>query len=146
MKRAFLAAALLVLAALPAAAQPKPIAIDGDTLTTVDGEDIRLVGFDAPETLEPNCAQERALGYQAMGRLQNLINRRTVRIERLSAPDKYGRTLAKLYVGRDEAGQVLIREGLAVPYDGRSRRVHWARTLCGLQEPRANAGGFLPDH
>jgi endonuclease YncB( thermonuclease family) len=143
MRLAFFAAIGMLMVQM-AFAQTKPIATDGDTITLA-GEDIRLVGFDAPETLEPNCEQERAVGYQAMGRLQNLINRRAIRIERLSAPDKYGRTLAKLFVGRDEAGQVLIREGLAVPYDGKTPRVYWARTLCGLQEPKAAHGGYLPD-
>jgi endonuclease YncB( thermonuclease family) len=37
--------------------------------------------------------------------------------------DKYGRTLAKVLVGAEDVAEVMFREGVAVPYDGRSNRV-----------------------
>jgi micrococcal nuclease len=38
--------------------------------------------------------------------------------EELPAKEKYGRTLARLWIGREDAASVIIREGLALPYTG----------------------------
>jgi endonuclease YncB( thermonuclease family) len=60
-----------------------------------------------------------------------------VRIER-QGKDKYSRTLAHVWVGQERAADVLIREGMAVAYDGRSKRTYWVKALCGPQaKPRA---------
>jgi endonuclease YncB( thermonuclease family) len=125
--------------------EQKPIAIDGDTILLQDGASVRLVDYDAPEISQPNCPAEEAKGYEALGRLTYLIRRRQVRLERLSGLDKYRRVLGRLWVGQEPVSAVLIRQGLAVAYNGRTRRVHWAQTLCGLSEPKAAYGGYLPD-
>ena len=132
----------LALTAAAAAQDVKTPITDADTLK-VDGVDVRLVDYDAPETFDPNCDAERNLGYQAVGYLNALMNRRAVRLEYLPGVDKYYRRLARLYVGQDKAGDLLIAAGLAVPYDGRTRRTHWATTLCNLPQPKASSDGFL---
>jgi endonuclease YncB( thermonuclease family) len=117
------AALLLALALLapPAAAQRAEV-IDGDTIR-VAGVVVRMVGLDAPER-RARCRAEARLADRATARLWQLVRPR-VWLER-RGQDRYRRTLA---VVRDRAGrdlaQVMIREGLARPYDGRGRRAGW---------------------
>lgn len=120
-----------VLLAFSARAEPKPYAIDGDTLA-LGSERIRILGLDTPETYSPQCQEESRLGYQAQGRLQHLLHTRTVRIERsITERDKYRRTLAVVYVGKDRVDELLVREGLARPYTGKTRREPWCPAPAG---------------
>lgn len=124
--------AVIIFSCSPALAQ-QYIAVDGDTLG-FGKERLRVLGLDSPETFQPQCASEARLGYAAAGRLQKLLNTRTVRIERTSRLDKYRRTLARVFVGQDDVAAILIREGLARPYAG-GRRQSW----CPAGSPRAGA-------
>ena len=104
--------------------------IDGDTvrITCNDGSyrSARLVGFDTPETYQPGCAAEKALGLRATAHLRALVANSTL-VEVApggTGPDKYGRMLLKLYLdGKPVAGD-MINAGLAVPYDG-GKRIDW---------------------
>ncbi|MCW8088211.1 thermonuclease family protein [Sabulicella glaciei] len=97
-------------------------ATDGDTLRC-GAERIRIIGLDAPE-MRGKCPREARLARAARDRLAMLVAR-GVTIEPRGR-DRYGRLLA---VVRDREGwdvaQVLIAEGFARPYDGRSRRQGW---------------------
>lgn len=116
-------AALLALAS-PAAAQRSVTVIDGDTLR-VSGEVVRLAGIDAPELRRPRCAEERRLARTARDRLQVLVAG-GVRLQPAAGRDRYRRVLARVIDrrGRD-VGEVLVAEGLAVPYHGRGPRHRW---------------------
>lgn len=97
-------------------------AVDGDTLAC--GEDrVRIAGLDAPE-LRGRCEAEQRLAEAAATRLQVLVQGGVTLRE--TGQDRFGRMLA---VVRDREGAdvalVLIREGLARPYDGRGRREGW---------------------
>jgi hypothetical protein len=46
--------------------------VNGDTID-INGERVRLVGYDTPETYQAQCAYERALGDQATARLRQLV-------------------------------------------------------------------------
>lgn len=129
-------ALLGALLASGAIAQERVIAIDGDTIA-VGAERIRIIGMDAPEifTLEKCSTPEETrrvlmLGYAGQGRLQNLLNVRRVRIER-EGWDKYGRTLARVYVGRDDVAHLMIAEGWARPYKCPGRRCPARQPWCG---------------
>jgi endonuclease YncB( thermonuclease family) len=98
----------------PTVLQPTVVAIDGDTLA-VGVERIRIIGLDTPETYQAQCPAELRAGYMAHGRLQHLLNTRTVRIER-AGQDKYRRTLATVYVGQDDVANIMVREGYARSY------------------------------
>ena len=129
--RLLIVLAALVLASLPALAQPVYRAIDGDTLALGE-ERFRLIGFDTPETFQARCPAEKALGQAAKVRLQELVKRGPVRLVRAKGRDKYGRTLASLWIGQELVSDILIREGLAVAYTGRVRRVanhNWCASL-----------------
>lgn len=116
---------LLLALPMPADAARPPVAIDGDT-ARIGGRMIRLAGIDAPELRRPRCPAERERARQARDRLTELMTAGPVKIQKLRRRDRYGRLIAIL---RDEAGrdlgQVLVSEGLAVPYQGRGRRMDW---------------------
>jgi endonuclease YncB( thermonuclease family) len=69
---------LLLMLSIPAIAEP----IDPDDIRVIDGDtirlhhqrpDIRLVGFNAPETRRAACAKEAELGVRATRRLRDLV-------------------------------------------------------------------------
>jgi endonuclease YncB( thermonuclease family) len=96
---------------------------DGDTVELLCGLEkrtARLQGFDTPETKEPRCAEEAALGRKATERLRALAKEGRVEIFHISH-DKYGRDLVTLTVAGRDVGEVLIAEGLARDYSGGSR-------------------------
>ena len=128
--RAFLASAVLLAAALPALAGdvlPGPYqaqvvrVIDGDTfeaqihpwLDLHVRKRVRLCGIDTPERKEP--------GYEEAGdRLAELAGEQV--ILRNVQYDNFGRVLADVHAadGRSIAA-ILLREGLAQPYEGRRK-------------------------
>jgi endonuclease YncB( thermonuclease family) len=125
---AALALALAGIAALPVAAETiaarDVYVIDGDTID-VGLDRFRLVGLDTPETYRARCDYELALGQAATARLRELIaSGQLLDLVVLPGRDRYGRGLARLYVGRRDIADVLISEGLARPYEG-GRRQEW---------------------
>ncbi|MEN9224956.1 MAG: thermonuclease family protein [Thermostichus sp. DRC_bins_24] len=94
-----------LLVALPAHAQLR--ISDGDTLT-LNRERIRLACIDAPESDQP-------YGPQSAARLRDLLGTGSIRVQPL-ATDRYGRSIAKLYIGETLVQEALVREGLAWVY------------------------------
>lgn len=131
MTRNIMLAAVAALAlAGPAGAKVHQVAVtDGDTVTiaasgTSTGFRIRALGFDTPE-VSSQCAAERALAQRAKARLVALAVRGLDVTSGLET-DRYGRILATLRTPNGEdVGQILVREGLARPYDGRTARRPW---------------------
>jgi micrococcal nuclease len=80
--------------------------IDGDTIVVGDGEHVRLIGIDTPETRHPTKPVQ-CFGHEATKETRRLLPRGTrVRLVGDVEPrDRYGRTLA--YVVR-------VRDGLFV--------------------------------
>lgn len=107
-----------------AASSPSITVIDGDTIER-NGVRYRLIGFDTPETWRARCTVEYDKGIAAKNRLQDLVSSGKAKLVDTRREDKYGRGLARLYVDGKDAGRVLVSEGLARPYDGRSRRAGW---------------------
>jgi micrococcal nuclease len=115
--------------------------IDGDTIDALappgPGESARmkryrLVGFDTPETVQAGCDAELALGERAKDRLRELVAAGPVRLTVDEGhSDRWGRGLATLTVGGRDVGTTLIREGLAVAYSGKGRRIDWCAKLRG---------------
>lgn len=101
---------------------------DGDTIR-IRGEarGTRLVGFNAPESIKPQCSREGALGLKAKARLRQLLSGgAAMELQQIpcSCPPgtegtdscNYGRSCAILRVEGRDVGQILIAEGLAVPF------------------------------
>jgi endonuclease YncB( thermonuclease family) len=112
--------------------QPKPpdvphfpyripvFAIDGDSLR-YGGEEIRLLGIDAPE-FHQTCLDERRrrwdCGRAARDELERLVARGAVQC-RASGRDRYGRALAVCSAGRiGDLGEAMVRQGYAIDYMG----------------------------
>jgi micrococcal nuclease len=132
-----LAAALL--ASQPLRAEMIPprdiVVIDGDTIILppqpwkFTGEVVRLWNIDAAETARARCPAEARIGARARARLAELL-RDAARVEIMRdepngrAIDRYNRTLARLVLiqpdhARDDAGEILITEGLATRWPER---------------------------
>ncbi len=89
--------------------------VDGDTITVQrEGgrsgayEKIRILGIDAPE-------RSQAWGPEAGHELSKLIHSKVVRIE-VANTDRYGRTVAKVWLGKSDIGLEMIRRGMAWHY------------------------------
>lgn len=97
--------------------------VDGDTIR-LDGEKIRLVGFNTPEISEPACAAEAAKGEQAKNRLLELLNSGSLAFAATADRDRdrYGRLLRSVTVNGRDVADTLISEGLAEPYRGGQKR------------------------
>ncbi len=103
---------------------------DGDTIELICGsqkDTARLVGFDTPETKEPGCDAELALGKQATARLRVLVKAGDVVMIR-EGHDKYGRVLVTMRTGGRDVADMMVAEGLATYYRGGSR-VDWCERL-----------------
>ncbi len=92
--------------------------VDGDTLW-IARRKVRIAGIDAPETHEPKCPREAALGKAAALRLQKLLNSGTVRATPAGRDeDPNGRLLRDVAVDGRDVGRILVAAGLARPYGG----------------------------
>jgi endonuclease YncB( thermonuclease family) len=122
---------LLTVAAMPAIAEPIDPAdirvIDGDTIRVYRQQpDVRLVGFNAPETRRAACYAERQLGDRATRRLRDLVRAGNLDFQYVACacPAKtqgtfacnYGRDCGTLLSHGRDVGAILIEEGLAVPF------------------------------
>lgn len=88
---------------------------------------MRLVGFDTPETGDDTarCDAERERGRLAARRLAEILDSGTLDIRYRKHSDRYGRKLARLTVNGKNVGTPLIRERLAVRYQGSGPRMDW---------------------
>jgi endonuclease YncB( thermonuclease family) len=122
---------LLAILSVPAIAEP----IDSDDVRVIDGDtirvyheqpNVRLVGFNAPETRRAACETERELGAKATRRLRDLVRAGNLDFVYVacSCPAgtagtpacNYGRDCGTLKSGGRDVGAILIEEGLAVPF------------------------------
>jgi endonuclease YncB( thermonuclease family) len=70
--------------------------IDGDTLTLENGEDVRLIGVDTPETKHPKKPVER-FGKEAAAFTKRLVEGQEVQLEyNQQRKDKYGRVCLQI--------------------------------------------------
>ena len=96
---------------------------DGDTVRLGD-ERIRLLDIDTPESHQSRCERESRLADAATARLGQILTSGPVRIDRRDT-DRYGRTLAYLYVNGREVGRQLVQEGFALPWKQGAEHKAW---------------------
>jgi endonuclease YncB( thermonuclease family) len=101
--------------------------IDGDTIRVHHHQpNVRLVGFNAPETRRAQCEAERQLGAKATRRLRDLVaagDLDFVFVACACSPGtegtpacNYGRRCGTLKAAGRNIGDILIAEKLAVPF------------------------------
>ena len=72
--------------------------VDGDTIILSNGEKVRLIGVDTPETVRPNTPVEY-YGKEASAFTKKMVEGQPVKLEYdLQQRDKYGRLLAYVYL------------------------------------------------
>jgi micrococcal nuclease len=123
--RRALVPAILLLAACSQTAQPDGEAdhavvtrvVDGDTVEVRFGGrelDVRLIGIDTPESVRPDapvgCFGPEASAYTS-ARLEGVRVRLEFDVERL---DRFGRTLAYVWLGDELLNETLLRRGYAL--------------------------------
>ncbi len=107
--------------------------VDGDT-AIINGERIRLRSeagpIDAPELHSAKCPLELFRAEAARDRLRAIMGAAgdDFSIDRKSK-DRYGRTVAVVYVEGEDVGGRLVREGHAKPWPGLRRATR--PTWCG---------------
>lgn len=103
-----------------ATCQPAKVRIwDGDTFLIGmqhGAEKVRIINIDAAE-IEGRCPFEIDLAFKAKRRLADIMRGQKVQIIR-QGTDRYGRTLAAVRVNGIDAGDELVREGLARTWTG----------------------------
>jgi endonuclease YncB( thermonuclease family) len=86
--------------------------IDGDTFETNDGEKVRLIGINAPETSD-------VFGPEATQHLANLISGKQIELvadRQGDGRDRYGRLLRYVFVGDMDVNYRMIADGYATAY------------------------------
>ena len=78
---------------------------DGDTCTTTTGERVRLACIDTPELVGKRA--ESAPAKAARDHLRNLVVGKKVGIRRITE-DRYGRTVAELFLGEKNVQQEIV--------------------------------------
>jgi micrococcal nuclease len=121
--------------------------VDGDTLLLANLARVRLIGVDAPETVDPNRPPE-PFGREAAEFTRQAVEGRVVRLEfDRERTDRYGRFLAYVYVGQSLVNEELVRAGLGraetrFRYRGDMKR----RFLDAEEEARSDARGIWSAH
>jgi endonuclease YncB( thermonuclease family) len=88
--------------------------VDGDTIRLDNGQTVRYIGIDTPETVHPTKGVE-CFGQEAKVRNIELVLNKTVRLEKdVSETDRYGRWLRYVYVDDTLINRTLVAEGFAV--------------------------------
>ena len=101
--------------------------IDGDTIELENGERVRYIGIDAPETSDPRKSIQ-CFGIEAAKKNQELVEGKVVRLEKdvrtspsartfLASPvserDRYQRLLRYVYAGNTFINLELVKQGFA---------------------------------
>ena len=99
--------------------------IDGDTFELVGGERVRILNIDTAE-MPPRsqCGAERDLALAAKARLSEVVRQGEIALVREGRDrDRYDRQLRRVRVDGQDVGDLLIREGLAQPWQG--HKANW---------------------
>lgn len=116
--------------------------VDGDTIELANGEKVRYIGINAPESVKPNTPVE-CFALEAKEKNRELVEGKEVRLEKdVSNKDKYGRLLRYVYVGDLFVNLVLVKDGYAnvstYPPD-----IKYAATLTKAQTEARSKGAGL---
>jgi len=87
--------------------------IDGDTIKLENGEIVRYIGIDAPETVHPDKPIQ-CYGKEAFNKNKELVEGKEIEMEKgVPEVDDYARLLRYIWVEDIFVNEYLIREGFA---------------------------------
>jgi endonuclease YncB( thermonuclease family) len=87
--------------------------VDGDTFTIENGQVVRMIGMDTPETVSPSKPVQ-CYGREASQKTKELLEGKEVKLEKdVSETDKYNRLLRYVYVDDIFVNEYLVKEGYA---------------------------------
>ena len=87
--------------------------IDGDTFELSDGERVRLIGIDSPESVKSGTGVE-CFGRESSEFLREFIEGKNVRLESdRTDRDRYGRLLRYVYLGEVFVNEQIVQGGYA---------------------------------
>ncbi|MBI2036522.1 thermonuclease family protein, partial [Candidatus Microgenomates bacterium] len=87
--------------------------VDGDTVELENGQRVRYIGIDTPETIDPRKPVQ-CFGKEASEFNKKLVEGKLVRLEKdVSETDKFGRLLRYVFVDSVFVNDYLVRQGYA---------------------------------
>ncbi|KKQ34526.1 MAG: Micrococcal nuclease-like protein nuclease [Candidatus Nomurabacteria bacterium GW2011_GWB1_37_5] len=90
--------------------------VDGDTIELENGDRVRYIGIDTPESVDPRMLVQ-CFGKEAAKRNSDLVLGKKVELVKdITDRDKYGRLLRYVYIGDKFINLELIKEGYAKAY------------------------------
>ena len=97
---------------------------DGDTCTTTTGEKVRLACIDTPELKGENAKPAPAMA--AKYHLNGMLMSQKVGIRRITT-DRYGRTVAELFINGANVQQTMVASGHAEIFWRYANQCPWTR-------------------
>ncbi|ABK43892.1 micrococcal nuclease-like protein [Magnetococcus marinus MC-1] len=80
------------------------------------------------QKVRAKCPEEKRMALEAKERVRQLLAKAEHVTLRETGRDKYFRIVARVVADGVDVGEMLIREGLAAPYDGGRKTGEWCRT------------------
>lgn len=122
--------------------------VDGDTVELENGEKVRYIGIDTPETLDPRKPVQ-CFGKEASAKNKQLVEGKRVRLEKdVTDRDKYNRLLRYVYVVDETPGTEafvnleLVRQGFAHSYSYPPDIAHQGEFIAAEKEARNSGLGL----
>ncbi len=116
--------------------------IDGDTIELENGEVVRYLLIDTPETVHPEKPVE-CFGPEATERNRQLVEGRRVRLEKdVTDRDAYGRLLRYVYADGTMVQAELVREGYGYVHS-RQPDVKYLRDIAAFEREARQEGAGL---
>lgn len=116
--------------------------VDGDTIKLTNGQTVRYIGIDTPETVHP-AKPVQCFGKEASSKNKELVEGKEVRLEKdISETDRYGRLLKYVYVGDIFINDYLVRNGYAYASSYPPDVKYQSQFLEAQKEARENQRGL----
>lgn len=116
--------------------------IDGDTIELENGERVRYIGIDTPETVDPRKPVQ-CFGVEASKKNKELVEGKSVRLEKdITNRDKYNRLLRYVWVGDTLVNLELVKQGFAQSYSYPPDIKYQDQFVAAQKEAREAKGGL----